>query len=138
MGQNSTVQTAGSSSGRRLWISRTLDNIEGNIREGSHFIVDYRDVVGMMYRGEWGKKYSEKKNGRKLVSIGKGIDTVKGDLLIRSETDGRHNLDFAHAVWSPFIIEPLMAAKGWSRVCRFSRPEWRGWLDVYRRDRGQR
>lgn len=110
-----------------------LDGVEPGVHVGTSFIVDYRDVVGMLYRGEWKKSYSERRGSRIIVGVGKGIDTVKGDMLIQSETGGRHNLDFTHAVWSPFIIEPLMAAKGWKLVRRRPKPEWKGWLDVYER-----
>lgn len=113
--------------------SRILDNIEPNVHRGTYFIVDYRDVVGVLYRGQWGKRYTEKRGGRTVVSLRKGIDTERGELLIRSESDGRHNLDFSHAIWSPFIVEPLMHAKGWRLARRYPRRAWNGWLDVYER-----
>lgn len=114
-------------------LGRILDNLEPNVHEGTYFIVDYRDVVDMLYSGKWGKKYTERRGGRTVVSLRRGIDTEKGELLIRSESGGKRNLDFGHAIWSPFIIEPLIGAKGWKLVRRYPRRAWNGWLDVYKR-----
>jgi 2-polyprenyl-3-methyl-5-hydroxy-6-metoxy-1,4-benzoquinol methylase len=34
---------------------RILTNIRQNVSKGAHFIVDYRDLVKMLYSGEWGE-----------------------------------------------------------------------------------
>ena len=114
-------------------LGKIMDSLDPHVHRGSFFIVDYRDVVGMLYRREWGKRYQERDGSRTVVSIPQGIDVERGEILIKSESDGKHNLDFGHAIWSPFIIEPLLLAKGWRLAKQYRRRAWKGWLDVYAR-----
>ena len=46
---------------------------------------------------------------------------------------GRRVLDFVHGIWSPFIMETILAARGWKLVRRIAQPEWQGWSEVYRK-----
>lgn len=108
-----------------------LTNIAGNVHAGSYFVVDYRDVVSLLFAKRWARRFSEKDGKRVVASLTKGINTSRGDLLLESIQERGRNFDFTHGVWSPFIIEPLMREKGWRLARRYPRRSWNGWLDVY-------
>ncbi len=111
-----------------------LDNIHRNIKCGSYFIMDYRDVVQILYQRKWARRFSQMREGRPMVSVTKRFDSVKGDLVIDSlGAGGRRRLEFTHAVWSPFIIEPLMRSRGWSLVRRRFGEKDSLWTDIYRK-----
>lgn len=112
-----------------------LRNIEGNTHSGTFFLVDYRDVVEMLFTGRWGRRYAQKRGEKTVVSLRKGINLERGEILIESRVSGKHNLNFGHAIWSPFIIEPIMNARNWKLARRRPVPAWSGWLDVYRKER---
>lgn len=116
---------------------RVVKNLEGNVGPGTHFVVDYRDVVALLFRREWRKRMEEERGGKTIVSVTKGCDTKAGVIRKRAyERGGRNPVEFTHAIWSPFIMEPLMDALGWTLVQRSQEPSWEGWLDVYVRDEG--
>lgn len=109
-----------------------LRNVERNSRVGTFLLVEYRDVVEMLFAGLWDKRHAESRGGKTIVSLAKGIDTERGQILIESVAGGRHNLDFTHAVWSPFIVGTLMESNGWQLVRR-GRSASHSWLDVYKK-----
>jgi len=112
-----------------------LKNVSRNLVSGrSHFIVDYRDLVSMLYTGDWNPRetYNEsnKITGKVIGSKCIGIDPISGNIKLRSLVDGHKNLVFTHAIWSPFIIQPIMESNGFELAKR--RRTSQGWLDVYR------
>ncbi len=107
-----------------------LTNIEGNVERGAHFLVEYRDVVGMLFAGEWSRRYVEDKGKGRVVNLSKDIDTERGEVKVESKVGGKHSLNFGAAVWSPYIMEAVMTGSGWRLVER-ERTSPRVWLDVY-------
>ncbi len=112
-----------------------LRNVSGNVHEGAHFIVEYRDVVSMLYSGEWNPRKAQEQHdtvfGKVIGSRSIGVDPLSGNIKIQSLVDGRENLVFTHAIWSPFIIQPIMEAENYELVKRRENPR-NVWLDVYR------
>jgi SAM-dependent methyltransferase len=113
-------------------LQKTLGNIKENVSVGAYFLVEYRDVVRMLYTGDWGKRYVEEKGKRSVVSVSKGIDTERGRINVESISRGKHNLDFGHALWSPFILEQVMNGAGWE-LARRQRTSPQVWFDVYQK-----
>jgi SAM-dependent methyltransferase len=112
--------------------SRILQNTPAH--RGVYFIVDYRDMVRLMFHKKWNvkKRRVEKERGRIGTTV--GCDTRTGFVLTTTtDLHGKNEVGFAHAIWSPFIIEPLMNNHGWSIVKRTFSKRWSGWLDVYRK-----
>lgn len=111
-------------------LRKTLVNIEMNVERGTHVLVEYRDVVKMLFAGEWSKKYIEDKGRGRVVSVSKDIDTERGEVKVESQVGEEHGLDFGAAVWSPYIMEAVMNGSGWRLVeRRTTSPQV--WLDVY-------
>jgi SAM-dependent methyltransferase len=109
-----------------------LRNLNPAVHRRSHFITDYRDVVGLLFRKEWKTKNVETNKGRTTVSITRSYDAENGRLVIDSRwKDGGNELRFTHAVWAPFVLEPIMVSNGWKLVDRKVLPKPSGWLDVY-------
>jgi SAM-dependent methyltransferase len=115
-------------------LSLVLENTAANCKQGAHVVLDYRDMVRLMFAKRWnvGKRLLEKEKRR--ISKTKGCDTRTGFVLTTTtDLDGRNEVQFAHAIWSPFIIEPILNDHGWSLVRRKLSKRWTGWLDVYRK-----
>lgn len=115
-------------------LSRILQNTAECSERGAYFIVDYRDMVRLMFSKKWniGKRLVEKERGR--ISRTEGCDTRTGFVLVKTtDLRGSDEVAFAHAIWSPFIIERIMNDHGWSIVKRTFSKRWSGWLDIYRR-----
>jgi len=114
--------------------SRILQNTDSHSERGAYFIVDYRDIVRLMFDKKWNikKRLVERERGR--ISMTKGCDTRTGFVLVTTtDLHGNKEVGFAHAIWSPFIIAPIMNNHRWSLVTRRFSKRWSGWLDVYRR-----
>jgi len=116
-------------------LSLILKNVSRILKAGeSYFIVDYRDIVSMLYTGDWNPRETfnrtDMMTGKVIGSKCIGIDPISGNIKIQSLVDGRKNLIFTHAMWSPFIIQPIMEARGFELVKRQKKSE--GWLDVYK------
>lgn len=112
--------------------SRTVQRISPHIKRGGYLIADYRDLVLLMFNKRWNVRKKLVKGGR--VSATKGCDTSSGFVLVATaDLDGENRVGFAHAIWSPFIIEPIMIDHGWTLVRRRFSKRWSGWLDIYRR-----
>lgn len=110
-----------------------MRNVSGNVHSGSYFVVDYRDVVSLLFARRWARRFSGKRGTKTVTSVTKGIDTRRGDLLLESVQKGGSNFDFTHGVWSPFVLEPLMELNNWSLVRRNFNRRQSSWFDVYRR-----
>jgi len=111
-----------------------LRNLQSAAHQDTYFIVDYRDVVELLFDKEWKDKMIERRRGKRIVSLTLGCDTRAGEIRKRAfESGGKNPVKFAHAIWSPFIIEPLMESNGWKLVKRARGSGQRSWLDVYRK-----
>ena len=111
-------------------LRKILTNIERNVEKGTHMLVEYRDVVKMLFAGEWSRRYIEDKGRGSVVSVSEGIDTERGEVKVESRVGGRHSLDFGAAVWSPYIMQAVMNGSGWRLVGR-RKTSPQVWLDVY-------
>ncbi len=118
-------------------LSRVLKRIHPNVRRGSTFIVDYRDLVGQLWRGGWRRPGVRSDGPEKVRHTPELVDVERGEVAVRSRPlSGAWTLDWAHAVWSPFILEAVMEGHGWRLVNRTASgrgrlPEF--YVDVYRR-----
>ena len=93
-----------------------------NVHVGSTFIVDYRDLVGMFWSGTWTKVKVQTFVRGKVVHRATLLDLDHGRLAMRARPASRKwVLDWAHAIWSPFIVESLMRSHGWRLVNRMPR-----------------
>jgi SAM-dependent methyltransferase len=114
-------------------VVKVLANIRSNLVEGAYFIVDYRDVVKLLYERKWDRRFKEVREGKPTISITKECDTLKGQFDMDSfGGSGRKEVEFVHGIWSPFIIEPIMELNGWSLVNRKLKRKLTVWQDVYR------
>lgn len=112
-----------------------LTNIEENVEQGTNFVVDYRDMVRMVYTGNWKKEPIREKGFEDLLSEDKRIDTGEGRIVkVAKDSDGNEKFEFSHALWSPFIIRALMKPYGWELIHKERFEEWGGWIDVYRKE----
>jgi len=107
-------------------------NINQNTHKGSFFIVDYRDIVKLLFDCKWKKRLLEKHKGRNSLNITRTCDTEKGELVIDSYSKRSH-ARFTHAILSPFVIGPMMDYLGWKLLKRKELKQWNGWIDVYKR-----
>ena len=113
---------------------KLLKNIKINVKKGGYFIIDYRDVVTLLFKKEWKHKMIEKRGNEKILSITDKFNPQKGEIIKEAFNETlRRKIRFSHAVWSPFILEPIMALLGWKLVKRRKAPFWGGWLEVYKR-----
>jgi len=111
-----------------------LNNINKITTKGTYFIIDYRDIVRLLFEKKWKDKFVEKNKGKTLISLTTGVSTEIGEIYKRAfRKDGKNKINFSHAIWSPFIIEPIMKSFGWKLVNRRRLEEWQGWIDVYKK-----
>lgn len=111
-----------------------MKNLKKNYKKGTYFIIDYRDVVELLFKKQWKDKMIEKNKGKTVISLTTGCDTNKGEIYkSASERSGKNRIIFKHTIWSPFIIEPLMKTLGWKLVKRKRIERWQGWIDVYKK-----
>ncbi len=90
-----------------------------NVRAGCTFILDYRDLVAMFWQGTWSRVKVQTVVRGKVVHRATLLDLERGRLRMRARPASRKwMLDWAHAIWSPFIVESLMQSHGWRLVNR--------------------
>ncbi len=112
---------------------RVLGRLRGHLRPSARFIVDYRDSVQLFFERKWGKRYVQHKGGHRLVAVTRGVDLLRGAILISAQREGkRRSTPYTQTIWSPFVLEPLMVSQGWKLIRRSPEPDWHGWRDVYR------
>jgi SAM-dependent methyltransferase len=127
-------------------VDQLLRQRRGNVHSGSTFIVEYRDLVAMFWQGTWsGVKIQTHVRGR-IVHRARLLDLENGRLALRARPSSRKwVLDWAHAIWSPFILDMVMRSRGWrlmhrspprSQSARAKIPE--SVIDVYRLGPGPR
>lgn len=116
-------------------VGRMLRRLRRNVGLGASLIVEYRDVVALLADRKWtvrGTAYQSRPNGRLRIT-GKGVDTQRGVLpqTTRLGRSGRP-VGWAHAIWSPFILETIALDNGWKLARRTrSRRDRNLFVDVY-------
>ena len=114
--------------------ARLVGNVDPSVGRGAHFIIDYRDVVDLLYRRKWKSKLVERNKGMVTVSNTTNCDTKKGNLAgVSKWGDGTNRVEFTQAIWAPFIVELVMESRGWKLIKREEHSDWPGWLDIYRK-----
>lgn len=108
-----------------------LQNAASNVREGSYFLVEYRDVVSMLFNGDWNKRFVDTHGETTTTSISRRLDRDRGEIEIDSLVEDHPVLKFTHAVWSPFIMVAVLEGLGWSLVTRERGEMKYVWTDVY-------
>jgi SAM-dependent methyltransferase len=104
-----------------------------HLRPGAHFIVDYRDTVRLFFDHRWRHRFAQRKAGRRLTVVTDDVDFERGEIQLSArETGAGTPVHYTQTVWSPFILEPLMRAYGWTLRKRTPERRWNGWRDVYR------
>lgn len=117
-------------------VAAILRRVTPLVPTGGRFFVDYRDVVGLLFRREWRAKMVITHKGRRIISYTRGCDTERGVIIKEDVSATTHtSTEFTHGIWSPFILEPLMLAHGWRLVERVAMESWQGWAEEYRRAR---
>jgi SAM-dependent methyltransferase len=119
-----------------------LKTRRANVHRESTFLIDYRDLVAMFYRGTWRRVQVQTFVRGRIVHRTRTVDLRKGKLVMRARpSKDSWVLNWAHAIWSPFILESLMRSYGWRLESRSparpglaedSLPEYD--FDVYRFD----
>jgi len=130
-----TVVIIGNSLGHitPLKLQKLLENIRENVEPGAKFIIDYRDLVNMLYTGEWKKdKKIQEHEEKGIYSQDKEIDTEKGEVIkVAKDQDENEKFTFTQKIWSPFITKALMKANNWKLIHNERTEEWNGWIEVY-------
>ena len=127
-------------------VDELLRQRRANVHPGSTFIVEYRDLVAMFWQGTWSRVKTQTHVRGKIVHRTRLLDLENGRLELRARPSSRRwVLDWAHAIWSPFILDMVMRNHGWrlmhrspprSESARGAIPELI--MDVYRLDRSPR
>jgi SAM-dependent methyltransferase len=127
-------------------LDELLRQRRGNVHSGSTFIVEYRDLVAMFWQGTWSRVKIQTHVRGKIVHRTRLLDLESGRLALRARPSSRRwVLDWAHAIWSPFILDMVMRSHGW-RLLHRSPPRPRSpraaipesIMDVYRLERSAR
>lgn len=112
-----------------------------NVRPRAAFLIEYRDVVGMFWRRSWSRRFVQTHKGGRVIHRTLAVDLEKGEISIRARAaSGAWTVRFHAGIWSPFILEGLMRARGWRLVVRhpagperIPRSRVDLWVDVYRK-----
>lgn len=94
-----------------------------NAHPGSTFLIDYRDLVGMFWHGSWSRVKVQTHVRGKIVHRARVVDLENGRLDLRARPTSRDwDLEWSHAIWSPFIMQAVMLGHGWKLVSRMPPP----------------
>lgn len=108
-------------------------NLEGHVAKDARLIIDYRDTVQQFFDGQGHGSFTQRRDGHRWVSTTQGVDLRAGVIRVEIRRDGRRNFaSHGQAIWSPFILEPLLLTQGWTLVRRKPDRRWHGWRDTYR------
>jgi SAM-dependent methyltransferase len=112
-----------------------LHNLEGHLKQSAWFIVDYRDTVQLFFDRQGHGTFTQRRGGHRWVSKVRGVDLTRGVIRVGIRKDGgRRVFSHSQAIWSPFVLEPIMATQGWKLSRRTADPTSHGWRDVYQFD----
>ncbi|HYM40680.1 MAG TPA: class I SAM-dependent methyltransferase [Thermoplasmata archaeon] len=99
--------------------TRVLTNVQGATHRRSYFLLEYRDVVALLARQEWWTRKTIRRGKNKVHVVTKAYDTEHGAIeQDHTNVGSGRRVRFRHAIWSPFILEPLMASYDWTLVKR--------------------
>lgn len=113
---------------------KTLQNLKQNAKRGSYFILEYRDVVDLLFKRQWKKRIVERDKGKTIISLTTGVNMKTGEIFKKAfDKKGGNRINFVHAIWSPFILESIMKSSGWGLVKRVENRRWHGWIDIYKK-----
>ena len=102
-----------------LDLGALLDHRRKNVHRGSTFIVDYRDLIAMFWNGSWSRVKVQTFVRGRVVHRARSLDLDRGILRMRAQPSSREwLLNWSHAIWSPFILQSVMAAHGWQLIHR--------------------
>jgi SAM-dependent methyltransferase len=111
-----------------------LGRVTVHVERPATWVVDYRDTVGLFFRGQWKRTYVQRKVGRRIKNRTESVDFGRGAIRIATRTLPRgRTVRFVQTIWSPFVVASLMQAHGWRLVRRTPARTWAGWRDTYRR-----
>ncbi|MCI4353304.1 MAG: class I SAM-dependent methyltransferase [Thermoplasmata archaeon] len=116
-------------------VARFLRKVRRNVHRGTTLIVDYEDGIRRMAEGKRKTRGKEvqKVRGRFLSIARRGVDTEAGLFPYSVHFRGSGQpLHAAEAIWSPFVLEALMAAEDWELVRRVPPGRHLGFRDIYR------
>jgi 2-polyprenyl-3-methyl-5-hydroxy-6-metoxy-1,4-benzoquinol methylase len=95
---------------------------KANVHAGTTFLVDYRDLVAMFWQGTWSRVKVQTHVRGKVVHRTRLLDLEEGRLHMRARPGSfTWRLDWAHAIWSPFILEAVMRRHDWRLITRAPR-----------------
>jgi 2-polyprenyl-3-methyl-5-hydroxy-6-metoxy-1,4-benzoquinol methylase len=95
---------------------------KANVHVGTTFLVDYRDLVAMFWQGTWSRVKIQTHVRGKVVHRTRLLDLEEGRLRMQARPGSRTwLLDWAHAIWSPFILEAVMRRHDWRLIARSPR-----------------
>ena len=115
------------------WI-KIMENINKMSKKRAYLIVEYRDVVKLLYEKKWKDVMVYEENGKKLVDLLAGADLRKGDFLkFAFSPENNETIEFTHAIWSPFIMRAIMQVLGWEIIEERENPKWQGITEVYKK-----
>ncbi len=114
------------------WIE-VVKNVNEVSEKNAHFIIEYRDVVNLLFEKKWKDVTVFEENGKLWVDVSKEMDTKSGKIwkFAFSPQEQRSWMEFFHAVWSPFILRSVMRLLGWRLVGEKKVEEWDGYVEVY-------
>ncbi len=113
--------------------ARVLDNVRSATHRGTSFLVEYRDVVALLARHEWWERKTIRRGSGRVRIVTTACDTEHGVIEQDHTAVGTgRRVRFNHAIWSPFILDPIMASRDWALVRR-QRVGSVVFLDVYQR-----
>ena len=111
---------------------RTVQNLRGHLSPAARLLVDYRDTVQQFFDKQGHGSFTQHRGGHRWVSSTRGVDLQRGVILVTIHRDGaRAGVAHGQAIWSPFVLEPLISTQGWKLVRRRPDRTWHGWRDIY-------
>ena len=94
-----------------------LHHRRSNVHPGSTFLLEYRDVVEMLWKRVWTPVYVQTHKRGKVISRTRFVDFSKGRIHIQAKpARGNWTVEYTQALWSPFILDQVMKSGGWTAV----------------------
>lgn len=111
-----------------------LTNLKSNMKKKSYFIIEYRDVIDLLFNRQWKDKMIERDSGKTIISTTVGSNMKTGEIYKTAvDSKNREKVKFSHAIWSPFILEPIMKSFSWKLISRKEMKRWHGWIEIYQK-----
>lgn len=111
-----------------------LKKLNSNFKRNSYFIIEYRDVVDLLFNKQWKDRMIEKDSYRTVVSTTLGSNMKTGEIYKKAfNVNDKSKIEFSHTIWSPFILEAIMRSFDWKLVKREEMKRWNGWIEIYQK-----